>query len=80
VSRLAAPALVACIALAATPRPCSADASSPFGLAARLESRIAAGDGIMLPDAALELVRFAGTADLADGDWPGEFLVPVRGR
>lgn len=39
-----------------------------------LEARIAAGDGITLPDADRELVRFAGTADFAEGDWPAEFL------
>ena len=34
---------------------------------------MAAGDGATLPDADAELVRYAGTADLARGDWPEAF-------
>ena len=66
------PALVLCCAAAAAAA--AESAASPFALCSRLEARIAAGDGIALPDAGRELVRFAGTVDLADGDWPGEFL------
>ena len=47
---------------------------SPFGLASRLEARLATGDGVALPDAEREFVRFAGVVDLSDGDWPAEFL------
>ena len=36
---------------------------------------MAAGDGVTLPDADLELVRFAGRVDLARGDWPEAFGV-----
>ena len=66
------PALVLCCAAATATG--AESAASPFAMCSRLESRIAAGDGVTLPDADRELVRFAGTADLADGDWPGEFL------
>ena len=52
----------------------SARGEAPSELAAHLEERMAAGDGIMLPDANLELVRFAGTVDLARGDWPESFV------
>ena len=48
--------------------------ASPFELCSRLEARLVAGDGVLLPDAQSELVRFAGTIDLAEGDWPAEFL------
>ena len=48
--------------------------ASPFGLASRLEARLAAGDGVAFPDAEREFVRFAGVVDLSDGDWPAEFL------
>ena len=43
-------------------------------IAARLEARAAAGEGVLLPDADAELVRHAGTIDLAKGDWPEAFL------
>ena len=52
----------------------SARGEAPSELAAHLEEKMAAGDGIMLPDANLELVRFAGTVDLARGDWPESFV------
>ena len=50
------------------------EAASPFALAARLEARMASGAGVLLPDAERELSRFAGTVDLARGDWPAAFL------
>ena len=40
-----------------------------------LERRIAGGDGVTLPDADMEVVRTAGTIDLARGDWPEAFRV-----
>ena len=40
----------------------------------RLEKRIAAGDGITLPDAEREIAHFAGTVDLSRGDWPETFF------
>ena len=43
-------------------------------IAALLEARAAAGEGVLLPDADAELVRHAGTIDLAKGDWPEAFL------
>ena len=48
-------------------------ASSPLGIALALEARMAAGDGVTLPDPATELVRHAGTVDLSEGDWPAAF-------
>ena len=48
-------------------------ASSPLGIATRLEARMAAGDGVTLPDPATEVVRRAGTVDLARGNWPDAF-------
>ena len=39
----------------------------------RLEGRMAAGDGVTLPDADAELARFAGMVDVAHGDWPDAF-------
>lgn len=50
------------------------ETASPFALAARLEARMASGAGVLLPDAERELSRFAGTVDLARGDWPAAFL------
>ena len=47
--------------------------SSPLAMAHELESRMAAGDGVTLPDPATEIVRHAGTVDLARGDWPAAF-------
>ena len=47
--------------------------ASPSEAAARLEARMAAGEGVLLPDADAELVRHAGTIDLAEGDWPAAF-------
>ena len=49
------------------------EAGSPLAMCAALEARMAAGDGATLPDADAELVRFAGTVDLARGDWPEAF-------
>ena len=46
------------------------EAASPLEMCLRLESRMAAGDGVTLPDADRELARFAGAADLERGDWP----------
>ncbi len=48
--------------------------ASPVAMCSLLESRIVSGDGATLPDANLELARFAGTVDLARGDWPGAFF------
>ena len=47
---------------------------SPSGMCAALEARMAAGDGVTLPDPDAEIVRFAGTVDLACGDWPEAFV------
>ena len=52
---------------------------SPLTMAATLEARMAAGDGVTLPDPATEIVRHAGTADLARGDWPAAFLARAGG-
>ena len=49
------------------------EAGSPLAMCAALEARMAAGDGATLPDADTELVRHAGTVDLARGDWPEAF-------
>ena len=49
-------------------------AASPFALARELEARMAAGEGMLLPDADAEFVRNAGTVDLSEGDWPAAFL------
>ena len=46
---------------------------SPFDMALRLESRMAAGDGVTLPDPATDVPRNAGTIDLACGEWPAAF-------
>ena len=46
---------------------------SPVGMCSRLEARMAAGDGITLPDPDAELAGFAGTVDLARGEWPEAF-------
>ena len=59
--------------LAAVATAC-ADATSPLAMCLRLEKRIAAGDGITLPDAEREIARFAGTVDLSRGDWPETFF------
>ncbi len=67
------PFFVAFSAIVATVASAAA-VDSPFAMCSLLEARIAAGDGITLPDADRELVRFAGTADFAEGDWPAEFL------
>ncbi len=48
-------------------------ATSPLGIATSLEARMAAGDGVMLPAPAMEVVRRAGTVDLACGTWPDVF-------
>ena len=61
------PLLFLCFAAHAT------EVDSPLSLAARLEARMAAGDGVTLPDPATEIVRYAGTADLAHGEWPEAF-------
>jgi hypothetical protein len=53
--------------------------ASPTEAAARLEARMAAGEGVLLPDADAELVRHAGTIDLAEGDWPEAFLSRAGG-
>ena len=50
------------------------EAGSPLAMCAALEARMAAGDGATLPDADAELVRFAGTVDLARGKWPAAFV------
>lgn len=68
--RLLLAAATACLAVSGMVR---GDVLSPFSLAARLEARIASGDGITLPDAELEIVRHAGTVDLARGEWPEAF-------
>ena len=47
--------------------------TDPFEIATRLEARLASGDGVLMPDATREFVRFAGTVDLEIGDWPQEF-------
>ena len=47
---------------------------SPFKMAAALETRLAAGDGMLLPDEDAQIVRYAGTIDLSKGAWPAEFL------
>ena len=65
---------VAAFAAAPMARGSEPSPSSPVSVAARLEARLASGDGVMLPDAERELLRFAGIVDLADGDWPAEFL------
>ena len=49
------------------------EAASPLEMCLRLESRMAAGDGVTLPEADRELARFAGSADLERGDWPAAF-------
>ena len=51
----------------------ASEVSSPVAMAAALEARMAAGDGVTLPDAGRELVRHAGTIALARGEWPEEF-------
>ena len=53
--------------------------ASPTEAAARLEARMAAGEGVLLPDADAELVRHAGTIDLAEGDWPAAFHARAGG-
>ena len=73
------PALAAAL-LAATAASASADAASPLAMCAQLEARMASGDGVTLPDADAEIVHFAGTVDLADGDWPDAFLARVGER
>ena len=50
------------------------EAGSPLAMCAALEARMAAGDGATLPDADTELVRHAGTVDLARGKWPAAFV------
>ena len=60
--------LLALTALAA--RAEAGTVESPLAMAATLEARMAAGDGVTLPDPATEIVRHAGTIDLARGDWP----------
>ena len=52
----------------------AAEVDSPLSMAAALETRMAAGDGVTLPDPATEIVRHAGAIDLARGEWPAEFL------
>ena len=49
------------------------EAASPLEMCSRLEARMAAGDGVTLPEADRELARFAGSADLEHGDWPAAF-------
>jgi hypothetical protein len=49
------------------------EAGSPLAMCAALEARMAAGDGATLPDANAELVRHAGTVDVARGEWPEAF-------
>ncbi|MBQ6104000.1 MAG: hypothetical protein IJL06_10055 [Kiritimatiellae bacterium] len=49
------------------------ETGSPLAMCAALEARMAAGDGVTLPDADAELVRHAGTVDVAHGDWPEAF-------
>jgi hypothetical protein len=63
--------LLALTALAA--RAEAGTVESPLTMAATLEARMAAGDGVTLPDPATEIVRHAGTIDLARGDWPAAF-------
>ena len=58
---------------------CAVAVESPFGMARSLEARMAAGDGVTLPDANVELVRHAGIANLAEGDWPEAFLARAGG-
>ncbi len=53
----------------------AAEVDSPSSMASRLEARMAAGDGVTLPDANAELAWFSGTVDLAEGDWPEAFVV-----
>ena len=65
----AVPAMVVAAAFAAV----AVHGASPFSMCSRLEERLASGEGVLLPDADAELVRFAGTVDLAEGDWPDEF-------
>ena len=52
----------------------AATVGSPFAMCSLLEARLAAGDGVTLPDADRELVRFAGTIDVSEDGWPAEFL------
>ena len=61
----------AVIAAVASARP--EEVSSPLAMAHELESRMAAGDGVTLPDPATEIVRHAGTIDLVRGEWPEAF-------
>ena len=69
---------VLCAALFAAAAGAAADAPhSPFAMCSRLEARLAAGDGVTLPDADAELAHFAGMVDLSDGDWPDAFLARV---
>ena len=46
----------------------------PLDLARRLEARMAAGEGVMLPDADAALERPCGAIDPASGAWPDAFL------
>ena len=52
---------------------------SPLGMCARLESRLVAGEGVLLPDADAEVVHVAGTVDLSEGDWPAAFAARAGG-
>ena len=56
-----------------------ADAATPLAMCAALEARMAAGDGVTLPDADAEIVRHAGTVDLSRGEWPEVFLSRAGG-
>ena len=65
--------LLPVFALLAAVTTARADATSPLAMCLRLEGRMAAGDGVTLPDADAELARFAGMVDVAHGDWPEAF-------